>query len=134
MIKFIILFEQPAETEAFENAYQDFLALVERMPNIQRRQVAHITGSPLGNPPFYRMLELYFESPEAQQTALMSPIGQEAGQELISRLPAGSFHLLMADVYEEAGGQTPVASAEEAADTAAPSESSESDSSAQQVL
>ena len=113
MIKFLILFEPPEDAEAFESAYQDFLALVERMPNILRRQVAHVTGSPQGRPQLYRILELYFESTEAQTEALMSPVGQEAGNELLERFPKDSFQLLMADVYEEAGGSTPDPSVED---------------------
>lgn len=105
MVKFIIVFRHPEDAEAFENVYQDFLGLVERMPHIQRRQVVHITGSPLGAPDVYRILELYFESTQDQQTALLSDIGQEAGQEL-QRLKRGSYELYFADVYEEAGAQT----------------------------
>ena len=112
MIKFMILFGPPEDAERFENIYQDFLALVERMPNILRRQVAHVTGSPQGAPEFYRILELYFESTETQTEALMSAAGQEAGQEL-HRLPSDSFQLLFADVYEEAGGNTPQPAADE---------------------
>ncbi len=110
MIKFMIVFDQPEDPENFENVYQDFLALVERMPHVLRRQVVHITGSPQGMPKFYRILELYFESAGTQQDALMSEIGQEAGKEL-SRLPPGAVQLLFADVYEEEGGRTsPIAS------------------------
>ena len=105
MVKFIIVFRHPDNAETFENIYQDFLGLVERMPHIKRRQVAHITGSPLGKPDCYRMLELYFETTEDQQTALMSEIGQEAGRELM-KLERDSFDLLFADVYEEAGAST----------------------------
>lgn len=113
MVKFMILFRQPEDVDKFENVYQDFLALVERMPHIQRRQVIHVTGSPQGAPEYYRILELYFESSEVQQEALMSPQGQEAGAEL-NRFDSGSFQLLLADVYEEAGGSTPQAADAEA--------------------
>ncbi len=105
MIKFMILFGTPEDAERFENVYQDFLALVERMPNILRRQVVHVTGSPQGAPAIYRILELYFESTETQTEALMSDAGQEAGTEL-QRLPQDSFQLLFTDVYEEEGGRT----------------------------
>jgi len=105
MIKFIILFRPPEDAERFENIYQDFLALVERMPDILRRQVVHVTGSPQGAPEIYRILELYFESTDSQTEALMSDAGQEAGKEL-HRLPSDSYQLLFADVYEEAGGRT----------------------------
>ena len=106
MIKFMIVFDQPEDAEKFEDFYQDFLALIERMPNILRRQVVHITGSPQGTPQFYRILEIYFETVQMQEEALLTPVGQEAGTEL-SRLPSGTYQLLFADVYEEAGGDTP---------------------------
>ena len=127
MIKFMIAFDQPEDPENFENVYQDFLALVERMPNILRRQVVHITGSPQGAPKFYRILELYFESAVTQQDALMSAIGQEAGKEL-SRLPQSAVQLLFADVYEEEGGSTslttsPTKESEATRDTEAEAES-----------
>jgi uncharacterized protein (TIGR02118 family) len=118
MIKFMVLFSQPENADSFENVYQDFLALVERMPNILRRQVVHVTGSPQGKPEIYRILEIYFESTEKQREALMSPVGQEAGAEL-ARLPSGSAQLLFADVYEEEGSNTPEPAADEEDDTAA---------------
>lgn len=115
MIKFMILFGPPEDAESFENVYQDFLALIERMPNIQRRQVAHVTGSPQGAPKVHRILEIYFDSTDAQTEALMSPMGQEAGKEL-RRLPEDSYQLLLADVYEEEGGNSPQPDADEEAD------------------
>ena len=127
MIKFMIVFDQPADVDSFESVYQDFLALVERMPNILRRQVVHITGSPQGTPQFYRVLEIYFASPQAQQEALMSAIGQEAGKEL-DRLPAETVHLLFADVYEEEGNSTPDPEPIENEIATAPDEKAEADS------
>lgn len=117
MIKFMILFGQPDDADSFENIYQDFLALVERMPNILRRQVAHVTGSPQGSPEIYRILEIYFESTEKQTEALMSAAGQEAGSEL-ARLPGGTAQLLFAEVYEEDGGSTPAPATSKADDRA----------------
>jgi uncharacterized protein (TIGR02118 family) len=114
MIKFMILFGRPEDAESFENVYQDFLALIERMPNIRRRQVVHVTGSPQGAPKVYRILEIYFDSIDAQTEALMSPMGQEAGREL-RRLSEDSYQLLLADVYEEEGGNTPQPDADEGA-------------------
>ena len=117
MIKFMILFGPPEDAESFENVYQDFLALIERMPNILRRQVVHVTGSPQGAPKVHRILEIYFESTEAQTEALMSPVGQEAGKEL-RRLTEDSYQLLLTDVYEEEGGNTPQPDADEEAEAA----------------
>jgi len=104
-VKFVIQFNRPEDHEAFENVYNDFLALVERMPNITRRQVNAILGSPFGESRLYRLLEVYFEDYEQLNAALRTHARQEAGGEL-RRLPAGSFEMVFADVYEEAGGKT----------------------------
>lgn len=105
MVKFMILFYPPAEHNAFENHYNDLLALVERMPHITRRQVIDVIGSPVGPAKYYRILEVYYESYRHLQHSLTSKQGQEAGGDL-GKFPPGSFEMLFADVYEEEGGQT----------------------------
>lgn len=101
MLKFCVMFRLPeGDTEVFENAYNDFLALAERMPGIQRRQVVLTLGSPLGMPPYYRILELYFQDQAALEQSLLSPAGQEAGGEL-RRFPNGSYDIFFGEVYEE---------------------------------
>lgn len=106
MMKLIILFRQPTDLARFEDTYNNLLALIERMPDVTRRQVNAVVGSPTGASPFYRLLEVYFEDQARMNESLRSPRGQEAGRELTS-LPAGSFDVMFADVYEEAGGTTP---------------------------
>lgn len=100
MVKFVIAFRLPADASAFENHYQDFLALAERMPDIQRRQVVHVLGSPQGTAPYFRMIELYFADLPTLQVALMTPGGQEAGREL-AKFDPDSVVMLYGDVYEE---------------------------------
>jgi uncharacterized protein (TIGR02118 family) len=106
VVKFSIMFRKPADPEAFEQRYNEFLALVERMPDIQRRQVNSVFGSPLGESPYYRILEVYFTDSAAMNSALLTPAGQEAGGELL-KFGSGTFEMFFAEVYEESGGQTP---------------------------
>jgi uncharacterized protein (TIGR02118 family) len=108
MVKFMIIFHKPADADAFENVYNDFLALVERMPGIQRRQVINVLGSPLGETRYHRILEVYYDEQAQMEESLRSKAGQEAGGEL-RRFPTGSFEMLFAEVFEEAGGRTPSA-------------------------
>lgn len=105
MVKFMVIFRKPADNDAFENAYNDFLALVERMPGIQRRQVINVLGSPLGATNYHRILEVYYNEQAQMEESLRSKAGQEAGGEL-RRFPAGSFEMLFAEIFEEAGGRT----------------------------
>ena len=107
MVKFMITFSTPANIGVFEKAYNDLLALVERMPNIERRQVVNVLGSPIGAAPYYRILEIYFDSLEQMEASLRSPAGQETGGELGKRFAAGKYSAFYAEVYEEAGGSTP---------------------------
>jgi uncharacterized protein (TIGR02118 family) len=110
MLKFMVLFQKPSNPVAmgrFETAYNDFLALVERMPDIQRRQVVNVVGSPKGVSPYYRILEVYFADKATLEASLRSPAGQEAGNELVRRFIAGTYETLFAEIYEEAGGSTP---------------------------
>lgn len=106
MVKLMMIFRQPADVERFENSYNDLLALVERMPGIVRRQVVSITGSPTGASPYYRILEVYFEDRRTMELSMITPIGQEAGGQLLT-FPPGSFEMAFAEVYEEEGGHTP---------------------------
>lgn len=106
MVKFIILFLKPASVEDFESAYTHFLALVEKMPDITRRQVVHVQGSPTGFPPYYRILEIYYPNMATLEASLRTKEGQAAGAVLGNRFPARSFEAVYAEVYEEAGGAT----------------------------
>lgn len=107
MVKFMMLFHKTDDLDTFENRYNDFLALIERMPDIQRRQVINVLGSPIGQPRYYRILEIYFNDVAQMQDSLRSKAGQEAGGELARRFPADTVEAMFAEVYEEAGGRTP---------------------------
>lgn len=106
MVKLMLIFRHPADITSFENSYNDLLALIERMPGIERRQVNAVIGSPSGPSPFYRILEVYFADQRTMELSLITPIGQEAGGQMMT-FPPGSFEMLFAEVYEEAGGRTP---------------------------
>ena len=108
MVKFMVMFHKPADIDTFERRYNEFLALIERMPDIQRRQVINVLGSPLGEPRYYRVLEIYFGDVAQMETSLRSKAGQEAGWELGRVFPANSVEAMFAEVYEEAGGSTPI--------------------------
>jgi len=105
MFKFMLIFRRPENLRTFEDRYNDLLGLIERMPDIQRRQVITVVGSPQGQSPYYRILEVYFADKATMEAALMTPIGQEAGAEIM-KLPTGSFEMVFAEVYEEDGGST----------------------------
>jgi uncharacterized protein (TIGR02118 family) len=109
MFKFMIIFRQPEPTEIrnFEVAYTRLLAHIEKMPNILRRQVISVAGSPSGTSPYYRILEVYFQSRADMDDAIRSEEGQQAGAQLVG-FDQGLVEMVFADVYEETGGTTPI--------------------------
>jgi len=106
MVKFMLMFHKPGDLAQFEDTYNKFLAQIEQIPDITRRQVISILGSPQGTPNIYRILEVYFSDYDALTAALRSPAGQAAGGTL-NQFPKGTVDMLFAEVYEEVGGFTP---------------------------
>lgn len=105
MVKFMIVFRNPADVTKFEDGYNAFLSFVEDMPDITRRQVVSVLSSATGESPYYRILEIYFQDEDTLRAALTSRAGQAAGAQLYT-FPQGSFETIFADVYEESGGRT----------------------------
>ncbi len=105
MVKFVILFHDPADLDLFEGTYNSFLARIEQIPLIRRRQVNAVLGSPLGQTNLYRVLEVYFDDYDNLNEALNSPAGQAAGGEL-TRFESGVVDMYFAEVFEESGART----------------------------
>ena len=100
MVKLMLIFKHPSDEEAFELGYVQTLALLEKMPNILRQQANMVLGSPLGEAPYYRLLEFYFEDYPLLDAAMRSPAGVEAGKALMG-YAADVVEVLFVDVLEE---------------------------------
>jgi hypothetical protein len=107
MFKFMIIFRQPQPQmiRPFEQTYAQLLYHIEQMPNIIRRQVVTVVGSPTGTSPYYRILEVYFADRVQMEEAMRSDAGQLAGAQL-GGFAEDAFEMVFADVYEESGGKT----------------------------
>ncbi len=87
MIKYIALYRQPADPEAFEHAYfEQHKPLIDKVPGLVRQEVAmvkrtFVPGFLDGNEPFL-MAELYFESKDTMKAAFASPEWQVSGANL----------------------------------------------------
>ena len=99
MVKLIILLRRPTNEPAFEERYNQNLALLEKMPGIRRQQACMVLGSPAGKSPYYRILEFYFDDYTQLDQALVSPEGRAAGADLMQF--ARDAELIFADVFEE---------------------------------
>jgi uncharacterized protein (TIGR02118 family) len=99
MVKLSILYRRPADETTFEAHYNQNLALMEKLPGIQRRQACIVLGNPAGKSPYSRILELYFADYATLDRALLSPEGRVAGADLMEF--ARDAELIFAEVYED---------------------------------
>ncbi|MGI5143103.1 MULTISPECIES: EthD family reductase [unclassified Streptomyces] len=79
MIKLTVLYEQPADPEAFDKHYfQTHTPLVRALPGLDRFEVAFTLPDADGTPALYHLIaELYFPDAQTMQAAMASPQGAE---------------------------------------------------------
>ncbi|MEK7710987.1 MAG: EthD family reductase [Planctomycetota bacterium] len=100
VVKLVALYKKPADIAAFEKHYKEIHApLAKKMPGLQKLEVAHMTGSPGGEPKFYMMAELYFDTGDALKTALSSPEGKAAAKDVMG-FAGDLIHMMFASVDE----------------------------------
>ena len=98
MVKLIALYKKPADVSAFETHYKEIhTPLAKKMPGLKKLAVCRFTGSPGGEPKFYMMAELYFDTKEAMMSALAGPEGKAAAKDVMS-FAGDLIHLMFADL------------------------------------
>lgn len=100
MVKLVALYKKPPDPAAFDRHYSDVhVPLVRKWPGLRRVEVAKVTGMPGGaEPPYYLIAEMYFDDADAMRTALRSPEGRAAGEDLQEFAPG-----LVAMLYAQVG-------------------------------
>ena len=78
-VKLVVMYPRPKDVAAFENIYQiEHVPLaVARLAGKTKMVASKVLGSPQGNPPFYRVAEVYFPSMQALEACAASAGGQE---------------------------------------------------------
>jgi len=100
MHKLIILVETPEDLNTFDDLWPQFLHHAEGMPGLTREATSRIESVIFGNRSYYLIHELFFDSLQAIQAAMISDSGQSAG-EVLQRMTDGRMILLMADHKED---------------------------------
>lgn len=87
MIKYVALYKQPTDAEAFDKAYfESHKPLIDKVPGLVRQEIAKVNRMFVpnyldGHEP-YLIAELYFESKDAMKAAFATPEWQVAGANL----------------------------------------------------
>ncbi len=96
MIKLTVLYGPPADPEALEEYYAEVhMPLVEKIPGAERREAARVVDALDGGmPPYYRILEFWFEDYDGLQAALGSPEGRAAVEDIPNFASGGATTLI----------------------------------------
>lgn len=98
MPQIIVLYHQPTDVQTFEAAYTQHLALLHEKTGIPAEvkpyTLTRFLPTPMGNPPYYLMFSLPFESMEALQATMLSPAMKEVGADA-ARISTGGAPLIL---------------------------------------
>ena len=98
MVKLVALYRKPVDVEAFETHYRDIHApLARKMPGLKKLEVSRFTGSPGGEPKFYMMAELYFDTKDEMMAALNSEEGKAAAKDVMG-FAGDLIHMMFAQM------------------------------------
>jgi uncharacterized protein (TIGR02118 family) len=96
MYKLVILIESVIDWSAFDEAWPQFLHLVESMPALRREATCRVDAVLYGEYPVAFIHELYFDTLEDAHKAMASPQGRAAGK-LLQEVTRGRMTLFFSD-------------------------------------
>jgi uncharacterized protein (TIGR02118 family) len=101
MVKLQVLYGHPKDAAAFEAYYRDpHTPIALKVKGLRRFDVSKVVGAPGGGQPaYYRTADLYFDDMDALTTALASPEGQAAANDL-ANFATGGVTLMVAETQD----------------------------------
>jgi uncharacterized protein (TIGR02118 family) len=98
-VKFVVIYPQPKDLEAFEQVYQNehVPMAVEKMAGKTKIVATKVVGSPQVPVPIYRVAEVYFPSMEALQACAASKGGKETIAHAVAISTGGAPIMLVAE-------------------------------------
>jgi uncharacterized protein (TIGR02118 family) len=96
MVKLIVAYGPPADPAAFDQHYTSTHApLAQKIPGLRRFEAGHVLATPDGSaPPYYLIAELFFDDPEALQTALGTSEAQAAAGDVANFATGGATMMI----------------------------------------
>ncbi len=97
--KITFVYQNPEDSDAFEAAYAEQLAMARKLPGLTRLQASKVWPKEDGSPtPLYRLLDLYFDSYDAASAAA-AQAGDLVGA--TAKNATGGFAIAFAEVHED---------------------------------
>lgn len=95
MVRFLVLYPQPDDPEAFDRHYRDVhIPLAQKLPALRRYTVSRKPAPVRGGQPFYLVAELDWDDMGSMQAAFSSPEGKAASQDVSNFAPHGTQSMI----------------------------------------
>ena len=105
MIKCVALYRTPTDPAAFDRDYfGSHVPIVNDTPGLVRTELAKVTRILTGEPAYYLVAELYFESPESMKAAFKSDPWRASGANLQEWGGMELVTMFTAEVVDDTGG------------------------------
>ena len=83
MIRFLVLYKQPTDVEAFDRHYNDVhVPLAKSLPELRSYTVSRNTALVRGDQTYHLIAELDWDDMPAMQRAFKSPVGRDAAADV----------------------------------------------------
>ncbi len=101
MVKMSVIYGHPTDAAAFEQYYTEtHMPLVAKMQGLRRFEASKVVGTPDGSKPaYYRMADLYFDSPDHMKQVMATPEARATAADL-KNFATGGVKLLISEVQE----------------------------------
>ena len=107
MIKYVALYRVPDDAADFDrNYFGTHVPIVNDTPGLIRTEIAKVTRMMTGEPAYYLLAELYFDSTDSMKAAFKTAPWQESGANLQEWGGMSLVTMFTAEVVDDAG--TPV--------------------------
>ena len=83
MVRFLVLYKQPTDVEAFDRHYRDIhVPLAKSLPELRSYTISRNTAVVRGADPYYLVAELDWDDMDALKRCFASPAGQQAAMDV----------------------------------------------------
>lgn len=84
-VTLMALYRKPDDVDAFMRHYETVhVPLVRETPHLEQITVRRVTGSPMGDPPYFLVAEMRFADAKRFAEAMKSPQNRAAGKDLMA--------------------------------------------------
>ena len=98
--KIIVLFGKPTNPQLFDKQYwEEHVPIAKQMPGLRKYTVHKIIPPPRGEPAYYQVVELEFDSMDSLKKAVASQAGKDSGSHG-AKIATGGMTFLWAESKE----------------------------------